>query len=393
MVNNLKINAFDLFAGAGGLSLGMEKAGITVKWANEIDSYACETYRNSHPITTLYEEDANKLLARIIQGEAGLPQPGDVDLIAGGPPCQGFSGFNRFRSPEDPRNSLMETYLGFVDYYKPKYVFLENVPGMLSLGGGSTPRLLLTTLEELGYNTCLGVLQAGYYGLPQNRWRVFIWGAYDNLPVPSFPRPNYNFPKTTIFGAKHFQENIIKPLKGDKDLLPYVNVGDAISDLPSIENGGGLDEVQYISGPLSEYQKMLRNEQGCTYNHVTAKLGDLQFERCLALSNKCGSGWNDLPDNLKPRNLMKYNDGRYPNRFGKLSPNYIFNTILSRPHPYWSAVFHPNQDRVISVRESARAQSFPDRVRFYGNLSSQYQQVGNAVPVLLAYELFSMLSR
>ena len=126
---------------------------------------------------------------------------------------------------------------------------------------------------------------------------------------------------------------------------------------------------------------------------MTKKLGTIQLERCQALSDKAGSGWNELPDNLKPRNLSKYGDGRYPNRFGKLSSERVFNTILSEANPYWSAVFHPNQDRVISVRESVRAQGFPDRVRFYGNLGSQYRQVGNAVPVLLAYELFSMLPK
>ena len=386
------MNAFDLFAGAGGLSLGMEKAGINVKWANEIDPNACETYRNSHPNTTLFMEDANTLLPRIIRGAERMPKPGDVDLIAGGPPCQGFSGFNRFRNPGDPRNSLMETFLAFVDFLKPRYILLENVPGMLSLGKGATPKLLLNTLNQLGYSTRLGILQAGYYGLPQNRWRVFIWGAYGDLPVPEFPKPKYNFPKTTIFGATQFRDCVIKPQKHDKNLLPFVTVGDAISDLPKIENGGGIDEVLYALEPLSEYQRMLRNEKGYTYNHTTKKLGKIQFERCLALSNKNGSGWPDLPDNLKPRNLSKYGDTRYQNRFGKLSPNGVFNTILSRPHPYWSAVFHPDQDRVISVRESARAQSFPDSVRFYGKQTSQYQQIGNAVPVLLAYEIFSMLN-
>ncbi len=385
------MNAFDLFAGAGGLSLGMEKAGITVKWANEIDPNACQTYRNSHPYTTLYMEDANVLLSHIINGDENLPRPGEVDIIVGGPPCQGFSGFNRFRNPNDPRNSLMETYLAFVDYFKPHYILLENVPGMLSLGEGTTPRLLLTTLKELGYNTRLGILQAGYYGLPQNRWRVFIWGAYGDLKPPFFPQPTYNFPKTTVIGATQFRDNIIRPNKEDKCLLPFVTVGDAISDLPTIENGSGLDEVMYTSEPLSEYQIKLRNEKGLTYNHVTKKLGSLQLERCKALSGRNGSGWNDLPIELKPRNLLRHGDSRYPNRFGKLSKDGIFNTILSEANPYWSAVFHPDQDRVISVRESARAQSFPDSVRIYGKLGSQYRQIGNAVPVLLAYEIFSML--
>jgi DNA (cytosine-5)-methyltransferase 1 len=387
------MNAFDLFAGAGGLSLGMEKAGITVKWANEIDPYACETYRNSHPNTTLYMEDANNLLLRIVNKEDSLPKPGDVDLIVGGPPCQGFSGFNRFRSPDDPRNSLMETYLRFIDYLKPKYVLLENVPGMLSLGDGATPKLLLTTLNDLGYGTRLGILQAGYYGLPQNRWRVFIWAAYGDTPVPSFPKPKFQFPRTTIIGATQFRDSIVKTSPGDIGLLPFVTVGDAISDLPKLENGGKIESFTYTSKPLSEFQKKLRNDDGMTYNHVTKRLGSLQFARCLALSNKNGSGWNELPEELKPRNLSKYGDSRYPNRFGKLSSTGVFNTILSEANPYWSAVFHPNQDRVISVRESARAQSFPDSVRFCGNLSSQYRQIGNAVPVLLAYEIFSMIGK
>lgn len=388
-----KLKAFDLFAGAGGLSIGIEQAGIQVKWANEIDKYACLTYTNSHPDTVVFSEDVNILLSRIVSGGDGLPRPGEVDIIVGGPPCQGFSGYNRFRNPGDPRNSLMETYLGFVDFLKPRFILIENVPGMLSLAEGATPIMLLDTLKELGYNTRLGILQAGYYGLPQNRWRVFIWGAKDGERLPDFPEPKYNFPRTTIFGATKFKDNVVKPSKETINLLKTVTVDDAISDLPKIVNGGGYDEIAYESLPLSEYQINLRNLNGVTFNHVTCTLGDIQLARCRALADKQGSGWLELPEDLKPRNLLKHGDARYFNRFGKLSPTGVFNTILSSPEPYWSAVFHPDQDRVISVRESARAQGFPDRVRFFGGLGYQYRQIGNAVPPILAREMFSMLVR
>ena len=333
----------------------------------------------------------NLLYRRLLDADAGLPRPGDVDLLAGGPPCQGFSGYNRHRHVEDPRNSLVESFLDVVAYLKPRYVLMENVPGMLSLDKGRVPAALLAALESLGYQARLGILQAGYYGVPQNRWRVFIVAAAVGSTLPAFPLPVHDFPRTTIFGAIAFRANVVKPPDSGADLFwqpkPAVTVGDAISDLPEIANGCGADEMTHKSPPRSPFQKEARRGSTVLYDHRCARSEELMLTRCAAVPRRPGAGWLDLPEHLKPKNLLRHGDDRYANRFGRLHWGGTFNTILTRAMPYWGAVFHPEQDRVISVRESARAQGFPDHVRFAGPLSSRYRQVGNAVPPLLGESL------
>jgi DNA (cytosine-5)-methyltransferase 1 len=388
---NREIIALDLFAGCGGLTHGLQGVGVYAKWANENDKHAAETYRTSHSGTHVFEEDIQLLFQRILDGDDGVPKKGSVELLIGGPPCQGFSGYNRFRSLRDPRNSLVENFLDYVDFLRPRFVLLENVPGMLSLDKGKIVHLLLDTFETLGYNSNLGILQAGYYGLPQNRWRVFIWAALKGELLPMFPEPTHIFPRTTIFGAKEFREFVVLPPSSEPTLfwspLPRITVKDTISDLPVIVNGGGKDVMAYNGLPESQYQEKLRAINDELFDHRCVKLGKESFERCCHIPKKKGAGWLDLPDDLKPKNLIRHGDNRYPNRFGRLYWEGNFNTILTRPEPYWGRVFHPTQDRVISVRECARAQGFPDKFRFSGPQSRRYKQIGNAVPPPLAKAL------
>ena len=128
---NSQLTAFDLFAGCGGLSMGFRDAGISIKWANEYWDAAADTYSSVHLGTEIFKEDARELYKKVVHGDSRLPKPGEVDIIIGGPPCQGFSGYNRHRSPEDPRNSLLDTFLDFVDFLNPSLVVMENVPGLL----------------------------------------------------------------------------------------------------------------------------------------------------------------------------------------------------------------------------------------------------------------------
>ena len=391
------MKTFELFAGCGGLSQGLTRAGFDIRWANEIDPYAAKTFKAMHQNTKLFTEDANLLLQRLRDKDKDLPKPGEVELVTGGPPCQGFSGFNRHRRADDPRNSLVETFLGFVDYLHPRYVLMENVPGMLSMSGGRVVHLLLDALRSLGYDPALGILQAGNYGVPQSRWRVFIWAASEGERVPEFPFASHEFPRKTIFGATKFRDFVISPPKDREGLFwslkPMVTVGDAIKGLPSIRNGGGLEEMPYSHPPNSDYQSALRGENDVLFDHITTNLSEINYIRCRSIPKKPNAGWLDLPDELKPKNLVRHGDDRYPNRFGRLNWNGSFNTILHRAEPYWGAVFHPTQNRVISVREAARAQGFSDSCKFYGPLSKKYCQVGNAVPPPLGYALGSELIR
>jgi DNA (cytosine-5)-methyltransferase 1 len=378
----------DLFAGCGGLTLGFQKAGFHVGWANELDRHAAVTYADSHPSAFVHVEPVEQFHRNAVDGLRNYPQSGQVDLLVGGPPCQGFSGYNPRRRKDDPRNSLVEVYLDIVSYLKPRGVLIENVPGMLGFEGGKTPKAILMALGDLGYQTRLMILQAGYYGLPQNRWRVFIAATQRGIELPSPPKPTHRFPRTTIFGATEYRDYVIKPnMEGTlfDDLEPTVTVGDAIRDLPLLDNGGNSKgTLEYSSAATSSYAKSLRGKQRQVANNGCRKLDDLNHRRCQALPHNRQVGWLDLPQELKPANLLRHGDKRYDNRFGRLWWDGTFNTMLSMAHPYWGRVFHPTRDRVITVRESARAQGFPDNIIFKGGITSQYMQVGNAVPPPLA---------
>lgn len=373
----------DLFAGCGGLSTGLVQAGFDVRWANEIDADAGATYQASHQSKT-WIEDGQLFLQRIADEGAGLPRRREVDLLAGGPPCQGFSGYNRYRSPGDKRNSLVELYLAFVEVLEPRYVLIENVPGMLQMSSGDVARLLLATLDGLGYQTKLGILQAGYYGLPQNRWRVFILGARNGETLPELPRPTHQFPRTTLFGATAFRSHVIHSDKASATLFgclrPTVSVADSIRDLPILANGDVTAETDYGSEPNSLFQTQQRDGSKRLLNHSCKRMGQVMMDRISMVPRMPGAGWLDLPDALKPKNLVRHGDARYPNRFGRLWWEGTFNTIVTEANPYWGRVIHPEQDRVISVRESARAQGLPDSMEIHGKLTAQYRQVGNAVP-------------
>lgn len=387
------LKVLDLFSGCGGLSHGLSLTGMEILWANEIDSSASKTFSSVHKKTRLWNESVEAFLNRIVSKEEDTPQNGEVDLICGGPPCQGFSGYNRFRSVDDPRNSLVESFLAIVEILEPKFVLIENVPGMLQLNDGKTPDKILKTLSKLGYNVDLGILQAGHYGVPQNRWRVFIIAAESGLRLPEFPQPTYSFPRTTLFGATNFKSNVVKTLDPPGSylfgkLLPHTNVGHALSDIPKKTTaiGGHSD---YSSEPSCDFQLQMRISSENIFNHYTKSSRKIMIDRISAVPKTPKSGWLDMPEDLQPKNLKRFGDNRYPNRFGRLWHEGIFNTIVTEANAYWGRVIHPEENRVISVRESARAQSIPDNFIFSGKLTSMYRQIGNSVPPFLAKEIGS----
>jgi DNA (cytosine-5)-methyltransferase 1 len=387
--------AFDLFAGCGGLSLGFTQAGLDVRWANEINPAAAQSYALNHPGTRLFNCDLAELFERFRTNDRDLPQIGEVDLVAGGPPCQGFSGYNRYRRPGDPRNSLMGLFLDVVELLAPPYVLIENVVGLLSMADGKAIQGVMARLTELKYTPRLGILQAGHYGLPQNRWRVFVWAGRGKHSTPEFPEPTHLFPRKPLFGATAFKRAIVVPPSQSPTLFwkpkSHPTVWDAIGDLPPIRNGSGEQTLAYSKAPQSDFQTELRKDSTVVSDHQTKKLDAINMERVSHIPKRKGASWTDLPDHLKPANLTKYRENSYDNRFGRLHKSATFNTILTRPEPYWGCVIHPTQDRVISIRESARAQGFPDTYRLAGSMTARYAQIGNAVPPLLARAIASQL--
>jgi len=374
----------DLFAGAGGLSCGLEMAGFSPILCNEIVPEYANTYKKNHPDTIVIIEDIRKISQHNFFLHNKI-EPESIDLLAGGPPCQGFSVNAPVRTLDDPRNHLFKDFLKMASILKPKAVLIENVPGIVSLGKGTVVEQIYKELELLGYKVAHKILFAGHYGIPQMRFRtVFIAIKKENPNSIKFPEPEYNAKAATNFtGAKELCLEIL-PLFEWK-LKPQVKVEDALSDLPVIEQELMAEEMKYCSSPLTEYQKYLRHGSCKLYNHYCNKLAKINIDRLKHIPQ--GGSWRDIPFELLPNGLKRARRSDHTKRYGRLNPDGLCSTILTKCDPHWGSFFHPHYDRVISVREAARIQSFPDTYRFFGTLTEQYAQVGNAVPPLLAKQI------
>lgn len=340
-----KPTVIDLFCGCGGLSYGFIEAGYNVLLGIDYWKDAVETFENMH-------ENANGIVADLftetpenISKQTGIK---DVDIIIGGPPCQGFSIAGK-RIIDDERNQLYKSFVSFVKHYQPKAFLMENVPNIVSMGKGIVKDNIIKDFEALGYNVVYKVLLASDYGVPQNRRRAFFVGLNKNKEF-IFPEP------TTI-----------NP----------INSKNAISDLPenSLPNG-----TEYKTKPLSDYQKLMRKKSEGVFNHEITNHND-QTTSIISLVPD-GGNYKDLPEDLrKTRNV-----NIAWTRLNSKRPSFTIDTG-HRHH------FHYKYNRVPTVRESARIQSFPDTFIFLGSKTSQYKQVGNAVPPILAKVLAAEIKK
>lgn len=373
--------SLDLFAGAGGLTCGLDMAGFQSIFANELVPVYAETYSKNHPNAEMVVGDIRAIAESNLMKSLGL-KAGELDLLAGGPPCQGFSINAPIRTLDDTRNHLFKDYLRVAEVLKPKAILIENVPGIVSLGKGTVVEQIYKELNRMGYSVAHKILFAGHYGVPQMRFRTIFIAIYGHGKSISFPEPEYNAKAVANFaGSKElcFQ---VPPLFADQ-LIPHTTVWDAISDLPPITGGNGSNESVYLSQPKSDYQKVLRRDSpNIIYNHECAKLGKVNLDRLKHIPQ--GGSWRDIPFELLPDGLKRARRSDHTKRYGRLHPDGLCSTILTKCDPHWGSFFHPTQDRVLSVREAARIQSFPDNYVFKGNLTQQYEQVGNAVPPLMA---------
>ena len=246
----------DLFAGVGGLSLGFEMCGFETVIANEYDASIAEAYIKNRKNSKMIVEDIQNLPIEETFGK----YRGKVDLIVGGPPCQGFSQKGKRKSMNDPRNFLFRYYVDVVATVKPKYFVMENVPGLLTTEGGLFKKEIMTLFGDLGYAVNADVLCAADYGVPQNRRRTFIIGKLDsNIPVEM---PRKHDKKTTIW--------------------------EAISDLAYLESGEGAEEQAYLKEPQSEYQKLMRQNSDMLYSHVATNHSKIALERLAMIPPKGG---------------------------------------------------------------------------------------------------------
>ena len=231
-----KLCFIDLFAGAGGLSEGLSEAGFHGLFANEIVPEYARTYRRNHPGANVMTADVRVLEPAQIMKDLSIERE-ELDLIAGGPPCQGFSINAPVRSALDERNHLFRDFLRFVDVFAPRAVLIENVPGLVSFEDGATLHAILDSLAELGYGTDVRILGAAHYGVPQMRWRTIIIGLRGKNPPPTaFPEPVFHAPVRPNFTTTFDGQSLLKTPSPETD-SGFITVLDAIGDLPPLANG------------------------------------------------------------------------------------------------------------------------------------------------------------
>lgn len=373
------MKSVDLFAGAGGLSCGLKQSGFSPILANELVPQYAETYQINHQDTQMIVGDVRQVCEINIKKLLGAKE-GEIDLVAGGPPCQGFSINAPIRTLDDERNHLFKDFLRVVAALKPKAVLIENVPGIISLGKGTVVKQIYAELEAMGYKVGHRILFAGHYGVPQMRFRTVFIAIKKYKGEISFPEPKFSAKAVANFtGAKELCISI--PPLFYQDLKPQVTVWDALSDLPKIENNQTVSPEKYGLKPQNDYQKYLRKDCKKLTSHYCARIAEVNLERLKHIPQ--GGSWRDIPHDLLPEGLKRARRSDHTKRYGRLHPDALCSTVLTKCDPHWGSFFHPTQNRVISVREAARIQSFPDTYLFSGSITQQYEQVGNAVPPLL----------
>ncbi len=339
-------NFIDLFCGCGGLSEGFKLAGFTCLGGIDINKPAIDTFSKNFP-------KAKAICADLLQmgTENIVEQFGDlsnVDVIIGGPPCQGFSAANRYKKEgDDPRNRLFFEFVKFVDLAKPKAILIENVRGIVTSNNGYAKDRIYEIFEERGYYVSHHILDASDYGVPQRRLRNFFVMLKDEA---------FDF------------ESIHKSNK-------RVTVFEAIGELYGLENSSDL-EKRIMTPPTNDYQRFLRKNTNVLLNHDIRYPAEKVQERISYVPQ--GGNWQCVPAELWPRDR----DNRHSSAYKRLEENKPSVTIdTGNSH---SNYFHPLYNRIPTVREAARLQSFPDDFVILGNRSEQYRQIGNAVPPLLA---------
>ena len=334
------------------MSLGAQLAGIDVQIVVEKDPYAAATYlHNNKPELGLYQGDIRKF------SKIELKSKKTPTVVFGGPPCQGFSTSNqKNRNKDNSNNWLFKEFIRVTKDYMPDWVVFENVRGILETEGGLFADRVIIELETLGYTTSTQLLYATDFGIPQKRARFFIIGSRCGVKL-DFPAPTYS-----------------------KD----VTVKQAISDLPSLPNGASECYMEYAKPARWQYPKQLINgKKGCN-NHLVTRNNELILERYKHIPQ--GGNWENIPkklmNNYADRN--RCHTGIY-RRLKENEPSVVIGNYRK------NMLIHPTEDRGLSVREAARLQSFPDWFEFKGSIGFQQQQVGNAVPPLLAKAIFTSL--
>ena len=350
---NAKMIGIELFSGAGGMGLGAALAGVDIKLAIEADPHAAYTYAHNHPNV--------KILVDKIENFTEIPtyKTKKPRILFGGPPCQGFSTSNqRTRTVNNPQNWLHMEFVRIARAWKPDWVVMENVKGVIETERGCFLNSMTDNLRKSGYVVTWWVLNAVEFGVPQRRYRLFIIGSLHGLCIEK-PEP--------------------------KDEKP-VTVREAIVDLPDLPNGASHDLMPYKLKPISEYARKMRGGLKKCRNHIVTRNSPCIIKRYRHVPQ--GGNWTNIPISLMENYADRHNchTGIYY-RLRNDQPSIVIGNYRK------NMLIHPEQDRGLSVREAARLQSFPDWYEFKGSIGFQQQQVGNAVPPLLAKSVFDAIIR
>jgi DNA (cytosine-5)-methyltransferase 1 len=338
-----KFNVLDLFCGCGGMSWGLQKCGFNIIAGIDIWEPALKTYAANFPSAHALNLDVSKATPQEVLDTIECSKS-DIDVIIGGPPCQGFSKNTpaSWRFLEDPRNQLYKAYLRFVEYIKPKVVIIENVAEIYNAFNGVVRSEIINTLQNYGYRVAVKIINMSYYGIPQKRRRCFFFAS--RVGTPAFPKEN------------------------GKTLSAW----DAISDLPVVNQGEGYDGMPYEMDAQNAYQRHMRQNSSSVYNHIANIMRPKQTARIASIGP--GQALKDMPPELQVK-------GGYSGAYGRLDYTSVAPTITRWVFHIGSGRFaHPREVRGLTMREAARIQSFSDDFHFLGSRNEQAGQIGNAVP-------------
>lgn len=350
-------NCIELFAGAGGLGTGFEKSGFNIVAANDIWEAASKTYIANHPNVKYIVKDISEINGNELLKDTEYTKD-DIDIIIGGPPCQGFSTLGK-RFIDDPRNKLFKEYVRIVNDIRPKFFVMENVSGILSMEKGKVLENIIESFNDIGYKLKYKLLNAAEYGVPQQRERTIFIGTRLDIEI-KYPEKSHS-------------------LTGEKGYKKALTLWDAISDLPQSDTE---EFINYINEPKNSYQKAMRKDSDFITNHKPPTHNE-RTKKMMEYIPINMSVWDvkDIPKELKPTS-------GYGNTYARLNP-YEPGMTITRNFACVSSsrCIHPYLNRGLTAREAARIQSYPDNYIFKGSKTDIHIQIGNSVPPILSEKI------